>query len=335
MAESTHRVEIVPVNLEPHPNADTLSIVRVFDGYTCVVRTADWEGVPFAAYIPPDSVVPDTPDFAFLDGHRRIKARKLRGVMSMGLLVPAPSWSILGDDVAADLGITHYVPTLRQGGGANMRSVSVPPPPGCEHIPKYDLETFYKYGRRAFEPGEHVIVTEKIHGSNARYVVVGNEYRVGSRTRWLKHYGDDPAKRDIWWQALERCQALCSFLEDNPGLVVFGEVYGCVQDLRYGHADGRVSFAAFDVMSRDGKYLDWPHAESLRGEWEVPMAPKLFHGPFDFDAVLAMADGPSLIPGAGHIREGVVVRPVQERFDHRFGRTALKVVSNQYLVRAK
>ena len=39
MAESTHRVEIVPVNLEPHPNADTLSIVRVFDGYTCVVRT--------------------------------------------------------------------------------------------------------------------------------------------------------------------------------------------------------------------------------------------------------------------------------------------------------
>jgi hypothetical protein len=52
MAESTHRVEIVPVNLEPHPNADTLSIVRVFDGYTCVVRTADWEGVPFAAYIP-------------------------------------------------------------------------------------------------------------------------------------------------------------------------------------------------------------------------------------------------------------------------------------------
>ena len=117
--------------------------------------------------------------------------------------------------------------------------------------------------------------------------------------------------------------------------MVFGEVYGCVQDLRYGHADGRVSFAAFDVMSRDGKYLDWPHAESLLGEWEVPMAPKLFHGPFDFDAVLAMADGPSLIPGAGHIREGVVVRPVQERFDHRFGRTALKVVSNQYLVRAK
>ena len=43
----------------PHPNADILSIVKVF-GYTCVVRTQDWKDRSVGAYIPPDSAVPDT-----------------------------------------------------------------------------------------------------------------------------------------------------------------------------------------------------------------------------------------------------------------------------------
>ncbi|MBM4258012.1 MAG: hypothetical protein FJ147_19230 [Deltaproteobacteria bacterium] len=77
MVKSTHRVEVVPVQLEAHPNADSLSIVRIFDGYTCCVRTADWQDGQLAAYIPPDSVVDSTrPECAFLAGHERIKVRK-------------------------------------------------------------------------------------------------------------------------------------------------------------------------------------------------------------------------------------------------------------------
>lgn len=37
---STHRVEVVPVALERHPNADQLSIAQIY-GFSCVVRTAD------------------------------------------------------------------------------------------------------------------------------------------------------------------------------------------------------------------------------------------------------------------------------------------------------
>ena len=54
-----HKVEVVPVVLEPHGNADSLSVVKVFDGYTCCVRTQDWIGIDKAAYIPPDSIVPN------------------------------------------------------------------------------------------------------------------------------------------------------------------------------------------------------------------------------------------------------------------------------------
>src|SRR5438128_12699518 len=115
MEKSTHRVEVVPVKLRRHENADSLSIVDIF-GYTVCVRTADWKDGDFGAYIPPDSVVPDTPEFAFLAGKTRIKAKRLRGVVSFGLLMPAPPGGKIGDDVAELMGVTHYEPLIQNGG---------------------------------------------------------------------------------------------------------------------------------------------------------------------------------------------------------------------------
>src|SRR5271154_2424935 len=133
MGVDTHKVEIVPVKLEPHPNADRLSIVRVYN-FTCVVNTTDWQGVTQAAYVQPDSVMPDKPEYRFLKETGNIKKErealwtamqadhesdlarldydmklaelekrvdsntkrlritvvKLRGVISMGMLLPIP-----------------------------------------------------------------------------------------------------------------------------------------------------------------------------------------------------------------------------------------------------
>ena len=55
---SIFQVEIVPVILEPHPFADSLSIVKIYN-YTVCVRTEDWKDKSIGAYIPPDSVVPN------------------------------------------------------------------------------------------------------------------------------------------------------------------------------------------------------------------------------------------------------------------------------------
>ncbi|MSR62719.1 MAG: hypothetical protein EXS08_09790 [Planctomycetes bacterium] len=62
--------------LEPHPKADTLSIVRVFAGYTVCVRTADWRGRELGAYVPPDSLVDTTrPEFTFLADGKNARLR--------------------------------------------------------------------------------------------------------------------------------------------------------------------------------------------------------------------------------------------------------------------
>ena len=91
MTNSTHKVEVFKVGeLTKHPNADSLSILMVFDNYQTVVRTSDFIPGDLACYIPPDNIVPDTPQFEFLKGHRHIKAAKLRGIMSQGLVLAAP-----------------------------------------------------------------------------------------------------------------------------------------------------------------------------------------------------------------------------------------------------
>ena len=46
-----------------------------------------------------------------------------------------------------------------------------------------------------------------------------------------------------------------------------------------------------------------------------------------------LAEGPSLVPGANHVREGCVVQPIRERVDVRLGHTVLKIVGNGYLER--
>ena len=56
MAIATHRVEVIPVHLEPHPDADTLSIVKIYD-WQVVTKTADWTEGALGAYIQPDSLV--------------------------------------------------------------------------------------------------------------------------------------------------------------------------------------------------------------------------------------------------------------------------------------
>ena len=189
--KSSSRAEVVPVVLEPHGNADTLSVVKVFDGgYTCVVRTSDWQGITKAAYIPPDSTVDvKIPEFTFLaldakaDGRARIRAKKLRGVISFGLLVPArPEWQ-LGQDVTADLQVEHYEPQVHIPGVRRDNLVTggetVPGPDLI--VPKYDLEAFRKY-HKLFNEGEEVIITEKVDGSNSRYCYHNGQMYCGSRT---------------------------------------------------------------------------------------------------------------------------------------------------------
>lgn len=321
---STFTVEVVPIKLEPHPNADTLSIVKVY-GYNVIVKTDGWRDGQLAAYVPPDSLV-DTSreEFAFLGDHPRVTVRRFRGVYSEGLLVPAPEGTQAGDDVAEHLGVTHYEPPLPGESGDDAER----PPAGFR--PAYDVESWRRYPH-LLVPGEAVTVSEKVHGANGRWCWQDGRFWCGSKREWKKEHA-----RNLWWRVLREHEALRTFLERYPGFTVYGEVYGSVQELKYGTRFGELRFAIFDLWDMAGaEFVNAALAENTVIEHGLPWVPVIYRGPYDAAEIAALADGPSLIPGANHVREGIVVRPAVERIDPDAGRVQLKIVSNAYLERAK
>ena len=116
------------------------------------------------------------------------------------------------------------------------------------------------------------------------------------------------------------------------GRVLYGEVYGWVADLRYGHRPGHVSFVAFDIFDpATGRFHDYDEFTRAVEALGIPLAPVLYRGPWDPLRIAEWTEGPSrLFPG--HIREGAVVRPVRERFDERVGRVILKQHGEGYLL---
>jgi RNA ligase (TIGR02306 family) len=307
---STHKVEVVPVVLQPHPNADSLSIVEIW-GFTVCVRTQDWRGKDRGAYIPPDSIVDSTrPEFALLAGHEHVKVKKLRGIISMGLLIPTEAE--VGEDLMEELGVKHYEPPLSTKEGENTKGPKL-------YAPNYDVESARRYGH-LFNEGESVLVTEKIHGANGRWLFDGEKLHAGSRTSWKQENTNN-----LWWMALDACPWLKTWLLANPEFVVYGEVFGQVQDLKYGR---KLDVAVFDILSGSiwvqadkarelGKELSWV-PEIARTEWRWPDITKY-------------AEGQSLI--AEHVREGCVIKPLVERTHPEIGRVQAKLIGNGYMER--
>jgi RNA ligase (TIGR02306 family) len=346
MEKSTHKVEIVPIVREKHPNADLLSIVRVF-GYNVIINNKDWEGVNHAAYLPPDSLAPVShPDLAWLKNttstyynadcikidpacspdelYVRVTVRRFRKVLSYGLLARAPEGAKIGDDVADIMGVKHYNPPepLDTKG-------EVAPGPNVYSL-KYDVDSFQWYAAQVFVPGETVMASEKIHGCNGRWVFHNGAFHCGSRTEWKREFPLGGGTQNLWWKALRNTPVLMEWLEKNPDHLVYGEAYGQVQTLKYGSKPGEVRIGVFDIM-KNGEFMDIHTARAMAPD--LPWVPIVAEMPFDFDTLIALAEGPSLVPGANHFREGIVVRPLKERAHEEIGRVQLKIVSPSYLER--
>lgn len=318
-----HQVTVVPVKLETHPNADSLSIVRIGE-WTCCVRTSDWVGKDRGAFIPPENICPDTPEFAFLGGHLRIRAKRLRQVVSHGLLVPAPEGAAIGDDVTEKLGILPYNPEVPfESALKGPRAPQAPPPPG--YWPMYDIQPWEKYSR-LFNEGEEVLIHEKIHGTNWRGYVdpEDNSLHVASRKNWLLFSADS-----AYWKAAVEGTPVVEWMKRHPGFGVVGELYGYIQKgFNYGKAPGECGLLVFDVYDpKTGAFLN---LDEIPERDALPWVPLLYRGPLKVEGLRATANGKSTL--ADHAREGFVVRPVKERRDDHIGRTILKCVGDDYLM---
>lgn len=327
---STHSVNIVTIDsVVPHPNADRLEIAHV-DGWQCVTGKDQFSPGDKAVFIEPDYVVDTTwPEFQFLDkkgvgGPHRLKAVKLRGVLSYGLLLPVPpslAGLEVGTDVMADLGVTRYVPPMRN----NVSLGDMQELPADEYprvpTPKFDLENIQRYPD-IISIGEEVEITEKIDGTNARYMYLNGVMYIGSRNRWLK-----PDSKNVWTRMVSLEPDIVRTCQLNEGVILYGEIYGPIQALTYGFTVPHFAlFAAYNT-----KRGMWVHVNTLDYDHTLERAPVLYVGPYDEDMAQSLAEGDSLVGiSPGHMREGVVITPTIERMDFEIGRVSLKLISNRF-----
>jgi RNA ligase (TIGR02306 family) len=322
---SEFKVEIVKISsVVPHPNADRLDLV-MFEGmgYQVVIAKGKFKIGDLAYYFPIDSVIPDR----YLDEfeirtyyHKKIRATKLRGIFSEGLLVEVGINfdGKLGDDYTERLGITKYeypIPSIMNGDMEGQIGQYKFPAP--EHLKRYP---------DVLVVGEEVVTTEKIHGTNFsvlvdldgevkiashRYFWKDNE--INSRMVYIRTYHDSPA------------------LQNLPcGVQVFGEIYG-VQDLKYGLEHGKTDFVIFAVC-KGGEFLNYDDFISFCDAYQLPRVPILYRGKYSQELATQFNNADSVL-APNWMMEGVMIQPAIERTDVKVGRVVLKLISDRYLLR--
>lgn len=195
-------------NVRPHPNADRMLLADCFGNTVCVGLEAKENDV--IIYFPVDGELSKeyaeinnlvriknedgTYSGGYLDPKKRnIKAIKLRGEKSDGLVMPLESLSSFGDVSTLQIGDTvdvfngheickKYIPKVKEkrsfSGGNKTRKRKVPIAPlFAEHADTEQLA----YNLDAFKAGDEVEITLKMHGTSQRtgYLPVFKGY-VGS-----------------------------------------------------------------------------------------------------------------------------------------------------------
>jgi hypothetical protein len=295
---------------------------------------------------------------------RRITVRKFRKEWSEGLLLPVSDfsgglehepklnygWLQEGEDVSDILGITHYEPEIDAAStkGDNMHAPRRRYPKTLKgwfyflvhkfglggntslneevsfDVPKYDIESIKNYSS-AFEDGEEVIATEKIHGSQARYVFLDSKMYAGSRNFWKAE-----KSQCVWRRVLALNPWIEEWCRAHEGYTLYGEVTPTQKGFSYGNKQNEARLFVFDIRTPDGLFLS---KESTLGGF-VPIehtVPVIYTGPFNLETMKKLSDGPSLVKGANHIREGIVISPKIGRIVRGVGRLILKLVSNAFL----
>lgn len=374
---STFSVPVVRIRaIEPIEDADAIELAVIGD-YRAVVRKDVYRAGDLAVYIPEASIVPENVLRALgLEGRlagkakNRVKAIKLRGCLSQGLLYPVDSGRDVGgpfitvptddgvgalvpvsegQDVAAHLDITKWEPPIPVALAGEVYFAS------NRLTVKYDFENI-KWFPDVLTDGEEVVMTEKIHGTfvgigvlpapdrsdehyRGRFVIFSKG--LGEKGFAFKHNERNAANTYV--RTAERLGILDKLDQyaaehsiDVP-LFIFGEVFGAVQDLKYG-LSGDVDFRAFDIAvgyRGDQTYFNYDDFIQACNQMSIGTVPLLYRGPFSKEALHTHTSGPETVSGTqACIREGTVVKPTHERiYGINGSRVIFKSVSEAYLLR--
>jgi len=335
--------------VSPIDGADRIEVASLAGmDYQFVVGKGQFKPGDKVLYFPVDSLIPiDVARKMGLEGKLagkskdRVKTIKLRGQISQGIvsdlsLVPAHLIEQGPQAITECLGVRKYEPPEVPCNDAILKAL----PDG---VPVYDIESADRYVEVAGRlMGQNVMITEKVEGSNFSVLApAGGEVLVNQHHRTI--IPKEGIEHTFWKVAkeqkiLELAKSLS--VHHDKDIVVYGEMLGPgIQGNIYNLSKHKVLF--FDVMVN----RRWLPPE------EFCLAVQGFYGTLDGVSVpiLAMdmklsdwlsgktikeaSNGKSLL--ADVLREGIVIKPMEEQRDQELGRLFLKQRSSEYLAGEK
>jgi len=346
------------------PGADNIELATV-GGWNAITKKGEYKVDDLVVVATTDAVIPkELSDQLgvtnYLRKGQRVRTVKLRGVYSECLIMSlsqvfksnmSVDGFVEGQDMMEVLGITKYEPpakviTLVSGG----RKVKYHQNP--------NFHVYYKFPNQKnvpdmFNEEDEVVITRKLHGTNARYGIVrkktlslwdrvrlffgnqwaGFEYVYGSHNveKGSESQGfystdvwDDVARKyDIRKKLWEHVRETYDYLEN--GFIVYGEIYGAGIQKNYDYGLTDIKFAGFDVEV-DGKYEGYPAEVAHFDVMDLPKVENLYWGRWNKEKQDSYVFNNN-IEGTKVPHEGVIVKDVSG--DRR---KVSKVINPDYLI---
>lgn len=326
-------------SVRPIQGFDKVDLAEI-GGWYVIVRKGEFSAGDLCVYCEIDSVMPDHPAFEFLGDKRRIRTKKIRGVVSQGIAFPLslldqfPTETGLteGTDVTDVIGVTKH--EASDFGVKLQGLISMPFP---RAVPKTDEERVQNLSiaQTVEDYGQEWVVTEKVDGTSFTVMVLGDEVHICGRNVCFKPESDNAycnmaRKHNLPAKLLDACHG-----DGIEGLALQGEIVGPgIQKNRQGVDEVKPLFYyAFNIGRQE--YLTDENFDTLCAELGLETVPKLgtivITKDTTADSLLKWADGFSRLNESCR-REGVVFHTWKKTPLSPFGRVSFKAVSNEYLL---
>ena len=299
------------------PGADNIELVTV-GGWNAITKKGEYQVGDKVVVATTDAVIPQAlSDLMgvtnYLRKGQRVRTVKLRGVYSECLLIPfkylAPK-SLEnnvneGDDMMTILGITKYEPPVKtvqlSVGGRKIKYHQNP-----------NFKVYYKFPNQKnvpdmFTEEDEVVITRKLHGTNARYGIVRKKklslwdrVKMFFGNQWVSFdfiYGSHNVEKgsdsqgfydtDVWMNVAKKYDIrgkLWDHVKDTyepsnltEGVVIYGEIYGAGIQKNYEYGLTDVKFAGFDVQV-DGEYQPYINETVHFDCLQLPQVELLYEG---------------------------------------------------------
>ena len=348
----------VPTQIQ---GADNIELVSV-NGWMAITKKGEYQEGDLVVVATTDAVIPQMLSDGinvtnYLRKGQRVRTIKLRGVYSECLIIPIgfipEKYRYEGSDCMELLEIFKYEPPVKtitlESNGRKVRYHQNP-----------NFHIYYKFPNQKnvpdmFTEEDEVVITRKLHGTNARYGIVRKKklslfdrVKLLFGRKWAEFeyvYGSHNVEKgsdsqgfydtNVWEEVAKKYDIrsrLWGHVKDtfNPddlseGLIIYGEIYGQGLQKNYDYGMMEIKFAGFDVEV-DGKYerynSELAHFECL----DLPKVELLYRGYWNKETQDSYVFN-NFIKGTKVPHEGIVVKDVSG--DRR---KVSKVINPDYLI---